>query len=100
MLSLLGCLEMMPDEQKQVEVEGHLFIEERFYISAQNDGIFYSKKTSGEYLSKGMKIGHVANYFGETIEEIYANANGILLIIMNTPPINKGETIAVIGKVD
>ncbi|MEO1257235.1 MAG: hypothetical protein AAFZ15_00500 [Bacteroidota bacterium] len=69
-------------------------------VCSKYDGIFYPAKGAGDYVSKGMKIGQITNYFDEAVETVYASEDGILLIIMNTPPINKGETIAVIGKVN
>jgi len=76
-----------------------IIIHDRFYLSSEFDGIFYTQKSSGEYVSKGMDIGYITNFFGETIATLKAPADGILLIILGTPPVNKGETIAVIGRV-
>ncbi len=76
-----------------------IIIHDRFYLTSEFDGIIYPQKSSGEYVSKGMNIGYITNFFGETLATLKAPADGILLIILGTPPVNKGETIAVIGKV-
>ena len=99
-ISMLKYLEMLPSENEKTTSTPSLMITERYYVSSKYDGIFYPAKKSGEYVSKGMKIGQITNYFGDVVETVYASEDGILLIIMNTPPINVGETIAVIGKVN
>lgn len=97
-LKLLGSLGMLPSAPEATPNDV-LLITDRAYISSAYDGIFYPSKVAGEYVSKGMKLGYVTNYFGETLETIKASEDGILLIILGTPPVNKGETLAVIGKV-
>ena len=99
-MSLLKNLEMLPPGKEEDENREPLMITERRYISAGQSGIFYPLKTSGEYVSKGMKLGYITNYFGEEIETVYGTEAGILLLIIGTPPINKGETLVVIGKVE
>lgn len=97
-LQLLNHLEMHPD--KKTRLAPPLIIKQRFYHSSEFNGIFYPNKSSGEYVSKGMKLGHITDFFGRHLKTIYAKQAGILLLILGTPPVNKGETIAVIGKVN
>jgi len=79
---------------------GALFIEERTYLNSAHTGVFYPLKSSGDYITKGMKIGCITDFFHRTLEEIYAPETGIILYMLGTPPVNKGETIIAIGKVD
>jgi len=76
-----------------------LYLENRSYTSSGHQGFFYPYKSSGDYVAKGMKIGRITNFFSETIAEIQAPQNGIILYMLGTPPVNKGETVVVIGKV-
>ncbi|WP_020529739.1 succinylglutamate desuccinylase/aspartoacylase family protein [Flexithrix dorotheae] len=99
-LNLLEYLEMLPASGEKQPAKAPLMITERHYVSAKHSGIFYPEKVSGEYVAEGMKIGYITNYFGEVIEPVYASENGIILLIIGTPPISTDETIAVIGKVD
>lgn len=96
-LQLLSHLKMYPAQK--VSIINPLFIQERFYISSEFDGIFYPNKSSGAYVSKGMKIGHITDFFGRYLKTIYAEQAGIILMMLGTPPVNKGETVVVIGKV-
>ena len=83
-----------------ITTKGTLFIDERAYMSSSHTGFFYPMKSSGDYVNKGMQIGYITNFFNETLEEVYADASGIILYILGTPPVNKGETLVAIGKID
>ncbi|MEL6536576.1 MAG: M14 family metallopeptidase [Bacteroidota bacterium] len=96
---LLHSLEMQPIGPKPKSGET-IFISERSYLSSSHTGIFYPAKTHGEYVVAGMKIGHITNFFNETVEEVFADTNGIILYILGTPPVNEGETLVAIGMVD
>ncbi len=73
-------------------------IEERSYLNSSHSGFFYPQKQSGAYVLKGMKLGYVTDFFNRPIQEIVADQDGVLLLILGTPPVNKNETVAVIGK--
>ena len=92
---LLTHLEMA--QEVAIAIKESKFIEKRSYLTSTVNGIFYPFKKSGEYVKKGTKIGHVTNFFGKSIQEVYADTNGIILYIIGTPPINKGETLCAIG---
>ena len=46
-----------------------------------------------------MKVGYITNFFGETVHEVYAPMSGIILYMLGTPPVNKGETLIAIGNI-
>ena len=96
--SLLRYLQMTPGTP--IVSNGIAFIEERFYMSSDHTGFFYPLKTSGIFVRKGMKVGYITDFFNKTIKEVYAEGSGIILYILGTPPVNAGETLAVIGVVE
>ncbi|MEL7003018.1 MAG: M14 family metallopeptidase [Bacteroidota bacterium] len=96
--SMLSHLQMTSGDL--VKTKGLLFIDKRTYMSSGHTGFFYSMKSSGDYVRKGMQIGYVTNFFNETVEEVYAETSGIILYMLGTPPVNKGETLVAIGEVD
>jgi len=95
--NLLRHLEMM--EGEAASLEAPIIIRERPSVISPQDGIFYPLKTSGEYVAEGMKVGYITDFFGENPIDMVANASGIILYMIGTPPINKGETVVRIGKV-
>ncbi|MBT29180.1 MAG: succinylglutamate desuccinylase [Thalassobius sp.] len=98
-LNLMQHLKMIKNDHL-TNSNNPIIINNRFYIEAKYQGIFYASKKAGEYVSKGMKLGYITDFFGNTIDTVHANANGIILMIVATPPINIDETIAVIGEVN
>ncbi|WP_299674933.1 M14 family metallopeptidase [uncultured Tenacibaculum sp.] len=99
-LNMLIHLNMKISLEKAIQKNAYLFIENRTYQSSAFDGIYYPFKKSGDYITKGMKIGEITDYFGNTLETVYAKADGIILLTIGTPPIKKGETLLVIGDVN
>jgi len=99
-LHMMSELNMLPKSSTTDSVTKNFIINERFYMEASVDGIFYPAKKSGEFVKKGMQLGYITDFFGEITQQVYAKEDGILLLIIGTPPINKGETVAIIGKID
>ena len=96
--SLLHHLEMPGGTP--IPPKGTLYVEERAYISSSHTGFFYPLKSSGDYVEKGMRIGYITDFFNQTIEDIYTTSSGIILYMLGTPPVNKGETLIAIGKIE
>ncbi|MEM8523308.1 MAG: M14 family metallopeptidase [Bacteroidota bacterium] len=96
--SLLAQLQFV--EGSPIITDQIAFIDERNSQSSSYTGFFYPNKSSGDYIMKGMKIGHITDFFGRTLETIHAEESGIILYMLGTPPINEGETIVNIGKVN
>ncbi|TCP22975.1 hypothetical protein EV195_110106 [Tenacibaculum skagerrakense] len=97
-LNMMKHLEMTIDSPNPRFNKRYNYITERTYHKSSFNGIFYANKRSGDYVTKGMEVGTVTDYFGNIQEIIYAKSDGVILIITGTPPVNKNETILVIGK--
>src|SRR6266481_198462 len=63
-------------------------------IASEQEGIFYPEVQRGTYISAGMRIGHVTDYFGNTIYEARAPADGVVLYLCSVPSMKKGDTVA------
>ncbi len=98
MESLLGHLRMI--DQSPIPSGETIFIEERSYISSPHTGIFYPVKSSGDYVLEGMKLGYITDFFGKKLINVHAVKSGIILYILGTPPVSKGETLVSIGIVN
>ena len=97
-LHLLAHLGMT--EEASPPIKPHIIVEERTSLSSPHTGIFYSEKRSGLFVSKGMEIGYITDFFGKTLEKVIAPESGVILYMLGTPPVNTGETLVVIGKVN
>ncbi|GAB1856874.1 M14 family metallopeptidase [Flavobacteriaceae bacterium MHTCC 0001] len=98
-LNMLNYLDMVSTGPEIKKNNTYQFISDRTYQESNHNGIFYPSKSSGDYVKKGMKLGVITGYFGDILEIIYAKKNGVILYIIGTPPINKGETIVTIGDI-
>ena len=80
--------------------ENSLFISDRVRLKSDHNGIWSpdSLVKTGDYINAGTRLGVISDYHGSELETITAPESGVLLVFIVTPPINKGEDIAVIGK--
>lgn len=66
-------------------------------LRATMTGIFFPAVERGRTVAKGARIGHITDFHGKTIEEIVAPFEGEILYVLGTPPITKGEPVAMVG---
>jgi predicted deacylase len=60
-------------------------------------GIFYPMVERGQTVAKGAAIGRITDFHGTTIERVVAPFAGEILYVIATPPITKGEPVAMVG---
>jgi len=60
-------------------------------------GIFYPEVDRGHSVAQGTLIGRITDFHGAVLEEVKAPFAGIVLYVLGTPPISKGEPVAFIG---
>ncbi|MFK7932029.1 MAG: succinylglutamate desuccinylase/aspartoacylase family protein, partial [Saprospiraceae bacterium] len=96
--SLLRHLKMTAG--KAIQTEGIVVFPTRVGMKSNHTGFFYPIKSSGDYIKKGMKIGHITDFFNRVVEEIYAKESGVIMYMLGTPPVNKGETLVNIGIIE
>lgn len=66
-------------------------------LRAGTTGIFYAEVERGRDVTKGTRLGRITDFHGKTIEEVLAPFDGHILYVVGTPPISKGEPVAMIG---
>ena len=96
-VNVMRELDILPGENPPVDPP--VFIGERARIYSEFDGVWHlnPRIDSGQYIHEGTLLGTVTDYHGNHLADVKANASGVLLIIFGTPPINKGDNLAVIG---
>ncbi len=80
-------------------VSDPVWIDRYEVVYSQHDGLFYPQATMGYYVTQGQKVGTITDYFGNIKEVLRAPFSGIVLYIINTPPISKGEPLFEVGRV-
>ena len=67
------------------------------YIRAEHEGIFYAWGHRGRHVQKGELLGYLTDFFGNVIQKAVAPHDGIIMYIISTPPLSKGEPMVKIG---
>lgn len=96
-LSTMRALRMLPGEPHPIE--NPVWIEKLSDALADGPGIWYPLVKRGTYVSAGMKLGTVTDYFGKVIAEPRATVSGVVLHVNAVPSLKKGDNIADIGVV-
>lgn len=74
-----------------------VFIGRNEVIRAGVTGIFYPAVERGRTVASGSRIGHITDFHGRVLEEVVATFDGEILYIVGTPPVTKGEPVAMVG---
>ena len=96
-LNVMRHLQMLAGKAQLVEHP--LFIGRNEVLRSEATGIFYPLIERGQTCAKGTLLGYVTDFFGKRVYELRAPFAGELLYILGTPPVSKGEPLAMIGQV-
>ncbi len=96
-LSTMRALKMIPGEPHFIE--NPVWIEKLSDVLADGPGIWYPLINRGTYVSAGMKLGTITDYFGKVIAEPRAPVSGVVLHVNAVPSLKKGDNIADLGVV-
>lgn len=80
-------------------VEHPLWLSRVSIVTSEQDGVFYPLVGPEAYVTQGMKIGYVTDYFGKKVLDATSPISGIVLYIGALPSLKKGDTIAHIGEI-
>jgi predicted deacylase len=78
-------------------VTAPIWIERSEVLRAGATGIFYAEVERGHTVARGARIGRITDFHGRTIEDVMAPFDGEILYVVGTPPVSKGEPVAMIG---
>ena len=53
----------------------------------------------GDTVATGTRIGRITDFHGNALQDVTAPFPGIVLYVLGTPPISKGEPVAFVGQV-
>lgn len=94
-MNVIRTLQLLPGKPRPAEVA--IEITSRVTINSEHSGIFYSDCKSGQLIRKGMKLGVITDLFGNHLQDIISPADGFIIYMIGTPPINKGELLFSLG---
>ncbi len=73
-------------------------VQEYTIVRSEHDGLFTPLVPGGRHVQKGELVGYLTDYFGNTIQKVHAPHTGIVLYIIATPPMRKGEPMVSVGR--
>lgn len=68
-------------------------------VRSCHDGLFLARVAAGKPARKGSLLGTIVNDFGEPIAEVKAPFTGMVNYVVATPPIKKGEPLAMLSRI-
>jgi predicted deacylase len=74
-----------------------IWIKKTTYIRSEHEGIFYPLSQGGSHVQRGELVGYLTDFFGNIIQKAVAPHDGIVMYIIATPPMSKGEPMVKIG---
>jgi hypothetical protein len=96
-MNLLRLYRMIEGEVKRVE---HPFwIDRSEVIRSQMTGIFYPLVKMDDAVKEGALLGYVTDFFGQRISDVRAPFSGVVLYVIETPPVSAGEPLAFVGHI-
>jgi predicted deacylase len=66
-------------------------------VASPATGILYWLVEPDQMVTKGTVLARITDFFGQTIAEVAAPLDGLVLYVVATPPITKGQPVACIG---
>lgn len=96
-MNVMRHLKMIEGQPQMVEQP--MFIDRSAVLRSEETGIFYPLVEKAHTVAKGALMGYVTDFFGKRIYELRAPFSGEVLYILGTPPVSKGEPLAMVGHV-
>jgi predicted deacylase len=95
-MNVMRHLKMLPGNA--IPIAHPLWIGRSSAVSSDREGIFYPVVVPEAYVTQGMKIGYITDYFGANVWDITSPVSGVVLYIGAVPSMKKGDNIAHIGE--
>ncbi|MGQ0539320.1 MAG: M14 family metallopeptidase, partial [Gemmatimonadaceae bacterium] len=96
-MRLLRHLEMLPGAKEYVEHP--LWIDRTEVLTSPESGTWHAAVQRGETVQKGTLLGRLTNYFGDPIAEVRSPIAGVVLYVVATPAMSKGEPLGMVGHI-
>ena len=95
-----GCLRLLQNlgmANGVCSIQESKILRDSSWLRSKSSGIFWSYKKYGSLVHKGESIGHVADPYGETQQEIIAPSDGYIIGVNNRPIVNAGDALIHLG---
>ena len=100
--NLLRHLKMIPGELApplQARAWATVWIDRYEVLRSPETGIFYAEAKPGYAVAQGALLGRLTDLFGNHLADIRAPFAGVVNYVVATPPVSKGEPLAMVGHI-
>ena len=94
--NVLRHLKMISGEVK--DNKGVVWLTDYQVIASPETGLFQASVKDGYAVAEGTAIGTLVDWFGDEITQINAPFAGVVNYVLGTPPVSKGEPVAMISR--
>jgi len=95
--NVLRHLDMIAEEE--VANTGTTWLSDYTVLNSPQSGIFRAVTKDGYVVTEGAVLGVLLDVFGNELTAIRAPFSGIVNYVISTPPVSKGEPVAMISKI-
>jgi hypothetical protein len=95
--NLLRHLEMLDGNVR--ETKGIVWLTDYRVIASPGTGIFRAAVRDGYAIAEGGLLGVLVDFFGEEVAEIHSPFAGVVNYVIATPPVSKGEPVAMVSRI-
>jgi predicted deacylase len=95
--NVLRHLDMVPGNE--VPNTGITWLSDYEVVSSPQSGIFRAVTQDGYVVTEGAVLGVLLDYFGDEVTKIRAPFSGVVNYVISTPPVSKGEPVAMLSKI-
>jgi predicted deacylase len=92
---VLRELRMM--EEGPAAVSCPVYLDPAEVVASPETGILYWQVERDQTVAKGALLAHITDFFGKRIAEVRSPLDGVVLYVVATPPISKGQPVACVA---
>ena len=96
-MRLLRHLDMLSGPKEYVEHP--LWIDRTEVLTSPETGTWHALVQRGETVQKGTPLGRLTDYFGKEIAVVRSTMTGVVLYVVGTPAMSKGEPVGMVGHI-
>jgi len=98
MKGIYNTLKHLKMIEGKVELLGDpIWVERLTIMRSDYTGLFYPLVKRGDHVEEGELLGYVTDFFGNILQKAKAPYAGMIMYIIATPPMNKGEPMVSVG---
>jgi predicted deacylase len=95
--SVMRYLKMIDGRPKPVKKA--VYLDPAEVLNSPATGILYPHVERDQMVKKGAVLAHITDFFGKKIADVKAPFAGVVLYVVATPPITKGQPVGCVGHI-